>query len=247
MGNDSRSPRQGQDPPADPRDLADYSALDPLARHAWFLATLLMLRHWALGLVRRRADPEDDPRDLVQEALTGALRDWQAFVPYPDTPPFYALRGWFAGVLLNKCRMARRFRRTRLEVPLAGAKDSSEALRHPGHEGQVQARSVLRALRDLAWAFASKMAAGLVYGATQRWPWRTSAGLGALLNCRGVTEIAIASVGFQAGLIGPAGVRLHALGAVAAQLDHVHSVDLAQEDRPRTQALAQQRADELNG
>lgn len=147
MSDDSRSPRQGQDPPADPRDLADYSALDPLARHAWFLATLLMLRHWALGLVRRRADPADDPRDLVQEALAGALRDWQAFVPYPDTPPFYALRGWFAGVLLNKCRMARRFRRTRLEVPLAGAKDSSEALRHPGHGGQVEARSLLRALR----------------------------------------------------------------------------------------------------
>ena len=148
MSDDSRSPRQGQDPPADPRDLADYSALDPLARHAWFLATLLMLRHWALGLVRRRADPEDDPRDLVQEGLAGALRDWQAFVPYPDTPPFSALRGWFAGVLLNKCRMARRFRRAHREFPLGSAADlNPEALRDPGHGGQVEARSLLHALR----------------------------------------------------------------------------------------------------
>lgn len=69
-----------------------------------------------------------------------------------------------------------------------------------GHSGPRGA--ICAAILTLA-AFASKMAAGLVYGATQRWPWWTSAGLGALLNCRGVTEIAIASVGFQAGLIGP--------------------------------------------
>lgn len=52
-------------------------------------------------------------------------------------------------------------------------------------------------------ALTSKLAAGFVFGAMHRWPWRSSAELGVLLNCRGVTEIAIASVGFQAGLITP--------------------------------------------
>lgn len=74
----------------------------------------------------------------------------------------------------------------------------------------------LQALHDLAsWgglacvavlgsvALASKLAAGLVFGALSRWPWRSSARLGVLLDCRGVTEIAIASVGFQARLISP--------------------------------------------
>jgi Kef-type K+ transport system membrane component KefB len=37
----------------------------------------------------------------------------------------------------------------------------------------------------------------------QRWPFTTSAELGVLLNCRGVTELAIASVGLQSRLIGP--------------------------------------------
>ena len=52
-------------------------------------------------------------------------------------------------------------------------------------------------------AFGSKMAVGLVAGRMQRWPLTTSAELGVLLNCRGVTELAIASIGLQAGLIGP--------------------------------------------
>jgi Kef-type K+ transport system membrane component KefB len=52
-------------------------------------------------------------------------------------------------------------------------------------------------------AFGSKLAAGFVFGAANRWPWRQSAKLGVLLDCRGVTEIAIASVGFQARLISP--------------------------------------------
>jgi Kef-type K+ transport system membrane component KefB len=37
----------------------------------------------------------------------------------------------------------------------------------------------------------------------QRWPLTTSAELGVLLNCRGVTELGMASVGLQAHLIGP--------------------------------------------
>lgn len=52
-------------------------------------------------------------------------------------------------------------------------------------------------------AFGSKLASGFAYGLLHRWPRRSSAGLGVLLNCRGVTEIAIASVGYQAGLISP--------------------------------------------
>jgi Kef-type K+ transport system membrane component KefB len=54
-----------------------------------------------------------------------------------------------------------------------------------------------------AAAFGSKLAVGLVAGRMQRWPLSTSAKLGVLLNCRGVTELAIASIGLQAHLIGP--------------------------------------------
>ena len=52
-------------------------------------------------------------------------------------------------------------------------------------------------------AFGSKLAVGLVAGRMQGWPGSTSAKLGVLLNCRGVTELAIASIGLQAHLIGP--------------------------------------------
>jgi Kef-type K+ transport system membrane component KefB len=72
----------------------------------------------------------------------------------------------------------------------------------------------LQALRDqISWgvlgclaalavaAVASKVSVGIMFGSLHRWRWRSSARLGVLLNCRGVTEIAIASVGFQAGLV----------------------------------------------
>jgi Kef-type K+ transport system membrane component KefB len=52
-------------------------------------------------------------------------------------------------------------------------------------------------------AFGSKVAVGLLAGRMQRWPLTTSAQLGISLNCRGITELAIASVGLQAHLIGP--------------------------------------------
>jgi Kef-type K+ transport system membrane component KefB len=52
-------------------------------------------------------------------------------------------------------------------------------------------------------AFGSKLVVGLVAGKMQHWPLGTSAKLGVLLNCRGVTELAIASIGLQAHLIGP--------------------------------------------
>lgn len=52
-------------------------------------------------------------------------------------------------------------------------------------------------------AFGSKIAVGLVSGRMQRWPLKRSAELGVLLNCRGVTELAIASVGLQCHLLGP--------------------------------------------
>jgi Kef-type K+ transport system membrane component KefB len=54
-----------------------------------------------------------------------------------------------------------------------------------------------------AAAFGSKIAVGLLAGKMQGWPFTTSAELGVLLNCRGVTELAIASVGLQSKLIGP--------------------------------------------
>jgi Kef-type K+ transport system membrane component KefB len=52
-------------------------------------------------------------------------------------------------------------------------------------------------------AFGSKIAVGLVAGRMQRWPLTTSAELGVLLNCRGITELGMASVGLQAHLVGP--------------------------------------------
>ena len=52
-------------------------------------------------------------------------------------------------------------------------------------------------------AFGSKLAVGLVAGRMQGWSLTASAKLGVLLNCRGVTELAIASIGLQARLIGP--------------------------------------------
>jgi K+:H+ antiporter len=52
-------------------------------------------------------------------------------------------------------------------------------------------------------AFGSKLAVGLVAGRMQGWSLTASAELGVLLNCRGVTELAIASIGLQARLIGP--------------------------------------------
>jgi Kef-type K+ transport system membrane component KefB len=52
-------------------------------------------------------------------------------------------------------------------------------------------------------AFGSKLAVGLVAGRMQAWSLSASAELGVLLNCRGVTELAIASIGLQARLIGP--------------------------------------------
>jgi Kef-type K+ transport system membrane component KefB len=52
-------------------------------------------------------------------------------------------------------------------------------------------------------AFGSKIAVGLMAGRMQGWPLTRSAELGVLLNCRGVTELAIASIGLQAHLIGP--------------------------------------------
>jgi Kef-type K+ transport system membrane component KefB len=52
-------------------------------------------------------------------------------------------------------------------------------------------------------AFGSKIAVGFVAGRMQCWTMTASAELGVLLNCRGVTELAIATVGLQAHLIGP--------------------------------------------
>lgn len=51
-------------------------------------------------------------------------------------------------------------------------------------------------------AFASKLLAGYACGRIRGYSRRASSQLGVLLNCRGVTEIAIASVGYQAHLIG---------------------------------------------
>lgn len=81
-------------------------------------------------------------------------------------------------------------------------------------------------------AFVSKLGTGWMFGALHRWPRRQSAGLGVLLNCRGVTEIAIASVGLQSGLIGPfaftvlCGIAVLTTAATAPLYRGVHSVKL---------------------
>jgi len=70
--------------------------------------------------------------------------------------------------------------------------------------GQIARWTGLECLLALtAAAFGSKLAVGLLAGRAQGWPLATSARLGVLLNCRGVTELAIASIGLQAHLIGP--------------------------------------------
>jgi Kef-type K+ transport system membrane component KefB len=50
--------------------------------------------------------------------------------------------------------------------------------------------------------FVAKFSVGLLSGRMQRWPLTASAELGVLLNCRGVSELAMASVGLQSHLIG---------------------------------------------
>lgn len=68
---------------------------------------------------------------------------------------------------------------------------------------QLGSHGLLCLLALTGAAFASKLVAGYVFGKMRKYSSRDSAQLGILLNCRGVTEIAIASVGYQAHLIGP--------------------------------------------
>ena len=150
MAEPIRTPRRSQDAPAALRALPsiNYAAADPAARQACHFETIAHLEGWALLVARAHADPDDNPDDIAQTALLAALEDWQAFTPDPADPPLAAVRRWLAGILERKRLMARRFRLTRREVPLGMAIDiDPEALRHPGHEGQVEARSVLGALR----------------------------------------------------------------------------------------------------
>lgn len=131
-----------------PSPITSYAALEPHARQAWYFAAIGALEGWALLVARAHADPHDDPDDIAQTALLAALADWQAFAPDPADPPLAAVRRWLAGILEKKRLMARRFRLTRREVPLGSAAEvDPEVLRHPGHAGEVEARSVLGALR----------------------------------------------------------------------------------------------------
>lgn len=151
MAEPIRTPRRSQVAPAAlPRALPsiDYAAADPAVRQAWHFQAIAHLEGWALRVAKAHADPDDNPHDIAQTALLAALADWQSFTPDPSDPPVVAVRRWLAGILEKKRLMARRFRITRREVPLGTAFDiDPEALRHPGHAGEVEARSVLRALR----------------------------------------------------------------------------------------------------
>jgi Kef-type K+ transport system membrane component KefB len=57
-------------------------------------------------------------------------------------------------------------------------------------------------------AFVAKFSVGLLAGRMKRWPLSSSAELGVLLNCRGVSELAMASVGLQSHLIGHYGFAI---------------------------------------
>ena len=129
------------------RPAGEGAPADLDARRAYFTA-LGQLEGWALKIARAHADPLDNPHDIAQTALLAALETFDAFAPDPADPPLAAVRRWLAGILEKKRLMARRSRLTRAEVPLGSAFGiDAEALRHPGHEGQVEARSMLRALR----------------------------------------------------------------------------------------------------
>ncbi|MEE3755352.1 cation:proton antiporter [Mycobacterium intracellulare] len=67
--------------------------------------------------------------------------------------------------------------------------------------GQFGWRGVLCLLTLTVAAFASKILAGYACGRMAGYSSAASGQLGVLLNCRGVTEIAIASVGYQAHLV----------------------------------------------
>jgi len=130
-----------------PSPITSNAAADP-ARQGYF-AAIAALQGWALRIAQAHADPQDDAADIAQAALLAALENFEVFAPDPSDPPLAAVRRWVAGILEKKRLMARRFRLTRGEVPLGSAfAIDAEALRHPGHEGQVEARSVLGALRD---------------------------------------------------------------------------------------------------
>ena len=130
-----------------PSPITSNAAADPAARRGYFEA-IRDLEGWAVRVAQAHADPQDDAADIAQAALLAALENFEAFAPDPADPPLAAVRRWLAGILEKTQLMARRFRRTRGEVPLGAAfAIDAEALRHPGHEGQVQARSVLRAMR----------------------------------------------------------------------------------------------------
>lgn len=119
----------------------------------------------------------------------------------------------------------------------------------------------LQALRELiSWdrvwcavalavaAVASKLSTGFLYGATVRWRWRRSARLGVLLNCRGVTEIAIASVGYQAGLIGPfAFALLCTLAIVTTAATAPLYTALARRDSADAASQPAERSDQFGG
>src|ERR1700722_13501205 len=58
--------------------------------------------------------------------------------------------------------------------------------------GVLRWRGLVCLLALTVAAFGSKLAIGLLAGKMQRWPLRTSAELGVLMNCRGITELGMA-------------------------------------------------------
>ena len=101
------------------------------------------LRPWVLRYCKRRVHP-NDAEDVAQDVLVHALQNLPSFVPSPRR---HALRRWVAGIAANVVGMHHRRRRL-LNRYMVEGEDSST----PGHEGQVEARAVLRFLVEEAGA-----------------------------------------------------------------------------------------------
>lgn len=152
MNQATRTPRSGQDsaPRSKPRraqkpSFPDVVALLPSLFVVWFVTSLTSASRWAAGILRRMRFADHDAENIRQDATTIALIHSSRFCPPPEGDLEVALRKWFWGIARNFAREVRRVQARRREEPLRDD-PPPDALIHPGHAGQVEARSMLDAL-----------------------------------------------------------------------------------------------------
>lgn len=150
---------------------------------------------------RYRAFEQNSPRAITMFAcaLTGAAST-QILGLHPAVGAIIA--GYFFPATLTNDR-AKHVLETVIDL-LIPAFFVAASLSVPLHtlRDQLSRQGLLCVLSLTIAAFASKLLAGYFFDRSRGYTRRASSQLGALLNCRGVTEIAIASVGYQAQLIG---------------------------------------------